>query len=143
MARHAPDVQGFRGSYGRILDLIADDGTRPSALAEGATISKQAVGQRIRDLAQRGWVVLRPDPTDGRALLVHRTEEGAEIRRQVRQAIGALEAEWADSVGAERYAVFREVLDELSREHLPRLLLDQLGSGDGETEVGIGTRVQR
>jgi hypothetical protein len=39
MARHVGDVRGFRGSYGRILDLIEDGGTRPSALAEGATIS--------------------------------------------------------------------------------------------------------
>ena len=132
MARLVGDLRrGFRGSYGRILDLIEDGGTRPSALAQGATISKQAVGQRIRELADRGWVELRPDPSDGRAVLVHRTVEGAQVRRRLRQAIDALEAEWAAEVGADRYAVFRAVLDELGQDHLPALLGESAGSGDG------------
>lgn len=132
MARHAAAVEGLRGSHGRILDLIAPGGTRPSALAEGATISKQAVSQRIRELEERGWVQLRPDPSDGRALLVHRTSEGDDVRRQLRAAIRALESEWADAVGAGRYAAFRSVLDELAEPHLPDALRAAVrGSGDG------------
>ena len=132
MSRVVGDLRrGFRGSHGRILDLIEEGGTRPSDLAQGATISKQAVGQRIRELAERGWVELRPDPSDGRAVLVHRTAQGAQVRRRLRQAIATLEAEWAAEVGAERYEVFRAVLDELAQGHLPALLEDRAGSGDG------------
>ena len=70
----------LRGSEGRILDLIGTDGTRPSVLAEGAWISKQAMGKRIHDLEARGLVTLEPDPLDGRAVIVRRTAEGDRIR---------------------------------------------------------------
>ena len=75
------DLVELRGSYARILDLIADDGSRPIALASGAWISKQAISQRLRELEERGWVsLLTPDPTDGRATVVRRTAEGDRVR---------------------------------------------------------------
>ena len=110
-----PDMEGLRGSHGRILDLIDDAGTRPSALADGAWITKQAVGQRVHELEARGLVSITPDPTDGRAVIVRRTPEGDRIRRGAVGAIAAMEAEWAEVVGATRYATFRAVLDELGR----------------------------
>ena len=103
----------LRGSEGRILDLIGTDGTRPSVLAEGAWISKQAMGKRIHDLEARGLVTLEPDPLDGRAVIVRRTAEGDRIRMFAREQIADLEREFADLVGVDRYEVFRSVLEEL------------------------------
>jgi DNA-binding MarR family transcriptional regulator len=107
------EVEGLRGSQARMLELIGDGGTRPSALAEGSRITKQAVGQRIREMEERGWVTVTPDPSDGRAVLVRRTAAGDRVRRTIRQGVGRMEREWTDLVGADRYAVFRQVLDEL------------------------------
>ena len=109
---------GLRGSSGRLLALIGEGGTRPSVLADGALISKQAVGQRLREMEDVGLVVLLPDPDDGRAVLARRTAEGDEILRRLNAAIADLEAEWAAVAGAERYAIFRNVLDELASPHL-------------------------
>lgn len=107
------DVHPIRGSYGRILDLIADAGSRPSALAAGDWITKQAIGKRLRELEELGWVSLVPDPSDGRALIVRRTRKGDRVRAAARSAIHAMEEEWSAAVGADRYATFRAVLDEL------------------------------
>src|SRR5688500_9346749 len=71
----AAGVPWLRGSQGRILNLIGPDGTRPTALAEGAWVSKQAIGKRIAELEQRGLVRIEDDPADGRAVLVHLTKE--------------------------------------------------------------------
>ena len=106
------EAAGLRGSHGRILGEIADEGSRPSALAAG-WISKQAMGQRIRELEARGWVSVGPDPSDGRAVLVHRTEAGRRVRDAAVAAIAAMEERWAAAVGAERYATFRAVLEAL------------------------------
>jgi DNA-binding MarR family transcriptional regulator len=103
---------GMRGSHGRILGQIADEGSRPSALAAG-WISKQAIGQRIRELEERGWVSVAADPSDRRAVVVRRTEAGERVRDATVAAIAAMEERWAAAVGAERYAAFRAVLDEL------------------------------
>ena len=115
LSRHLAPARahGLRGSYGRILGLIPDDGTRPSTLAEGAWITKQSVGQRVRELEERGWVTIEPDPTDGRAQIVRRTAEGDRMRQVTEAGIAAMEQEWADAVGAERYRIFREVVEEL------------------------------
>lgn len=108
------ELEGMRGSYGRILDLIDAGGSRPSELAAGSWITKQAVGQRVRELEARGWVAVEPDPTDGRAVVVRRTPAGDRVRRMARRAIEQVEEAWAEQVGPERYAVFRAVLDELA-----------------------------
>ncbi len=107
------EMTGLRGSHGRILDLIDRQGSRPSALAEGAWITKQAISQRIRELESRGWVQVSPDPEDGRATTIRRTARGDRVRSSALGAIATMEHEWAQLVGAERYDTFREVLDEL------------------------------
>lgn len=103
----------LRGSHGRILDLLGDEGTRPSALAADAWITKQAISQRIRELEEARLVVTTPDPTDGRAMVVQRTAEGDRVRSSAVARIRAAETEWANLVGPDRYATFRQVIDEL------------------------------
>ncbi len=104
---------GFRGSHGRILDIIPNKGARPSSLASGAWITKQAVGKRIAELQELGWVSVSTDPSDGRAVVVRRTAAGDRVRRMAVEGIGAMEDGWADAVGRERYETFRAVLAEL------------------------------
>jgi DNA-binding MarR family transcriptional regulator len=112
----------LRGSEGRILHLIEPDGTRPSVLADGAWISKQAISKRIQGMVERGLVTVQPDDADGRAVVVRRTDEGEHLREFTVEQIADLEAELAGIVGVERYRAFREVLDELARGHLPAAL---------------------
>lgn len=118
-SRLPADVRDLRGSHGRILDMIGPDGSRPTELARGAWISKQAIGQRVKELEQLGWVTVGPDPDDGRAVRVRRTAEGDRVRRGAVGAIRRMEQDWADQVGAARYRVFREVLDELGSAVVP------------------------
>lgn len=103
----------IRGSQGRILQLIAPGGSRPTVLAEGSWITKQAMGKRIQDLEERGLVRVAPDPHDGRAVLVHLTSAGTKARDLIASCVNDLEAELASDVGASRYSDFRAVLDQL------------------------------
>ena len=114
LIRARPPVEGMRGSFGKILGLIPDDGARQTTLAEGAWITKQSLGERIREMESLGLVTTTPDPGDGRARLVRRTARGTKVRAVTESAIAAMEAEWAPRVGADRFAVFRSVLEELA-----------------------------
>lgn len=118
----------IRGSHGRILHLLAPEGTRPSRLAEG-WITKQAVGQRVRELVELGLVVVEPDPGDGRATRVRRTAEGDRVRDRTLAGALDVERELRDQVGADRWAVFRDVLDELAWPMAPALLVEQQRRG--------------
>ena len=111
----------LRGSHGKILSLIGPDGTRPSVLATG-WVSKQAIGQRVRELQELELVTVQQDPLDRRATVVRRTSEGDRILNQLSEGIADFECVLRDEVGAARYKLFREVLDELVRHHLPPVL---------------------
>lgn len=120
----AGTTAAIRGSEGRILNLIGPNGTRPTVLADGAWITKQAIGKRIHDLEARGLVTVDPDPHDGRAVLVRRTAEGDRRIAFALAQIADVEREFAELVGVERYRQFREVLDELATGYLPAALSD-------------------
>ncbi len=111
----------LRGSHGRILSLISPAGTRPSVLAEG-WVSRQAIGQRIRELEQLELVAVEQDPHDRRATVVRRTSEGDRVLAQLAAGIADFERELRDQVGGARYDTFRRVLDELASDHLPPAL---------------------
>ncbi len=117
--RASADAVRLRGADGRILDLLGDQGARPSELVDGAWISKQAVGKRIRELEARGLVEVEPDPHDGRAVVVSRTELGDRTWAAAMAAIADLERDLASQVGEQRYAIFRSVLDELAAGYVP------------------------
>jgi DNA-binding MarR family transcriptional regulator len=106
-------VPGMRGSFGFILGVLPADGARPTALAAQMGITKQSLGERVRELERRGWVESLPDPADGRARLIRRTAEGDRVRRITEEVIASMEHDWAAQVGADRYATFLSVLREL------------------------------
>lgn len=120
--RQAHTVPITRASQGLILHLLPEDGARPTELADGRWISKQAIGQRVRELIELGLVRTDPDPTDRRAVIVRRTPAGDRVAAQLHHHIAVLERSWAQQVGEDRYATFRAVLDELGADHAPTLV---------------------
>lgn len=103
----------------RSIALLPQDGARPTELAAGGWVSKQAIGQRVRELVELGLVRTDPDPTDRRAVIVRRTPAGDRVADELRRVIADLENTWAEQVGKDQYATFRAVLDELGSHRAP------------------------
>ena len=59
--------------------LSAPEGQRTVDLAQRAGITRQSMGEVVRDLVDLGILELVPDPTDGRAKLVLPTDRGNEV----------------------------------------------------------------
>jgi DNA-binding MarR family transcriptional regulator len=81
-------------------------------LAARAAMTKQSMGALVDDLERGGYVVRIPDPADGRARIVRRTERGWMVEQVARASVRAFEAEWVAHVGEERMRQFRSVLEE-------------------------------
>ncbi|MDT0345357.1 MarR family winged helix-turn-helix transcriptional regulator [Streptomyces litchfieldiae] len=66
-----------------VLDTLATRGSpmRLSELARTEQISQPGITQLVTRLEREGLVERRPDPSDGRAVLVHITEAGRRIGR--------------------------------------------------------------
>jgi DNA-binding MarR family transcriptional regulator len=107
------DWAGLRPSHMRLVASVPSCGTTITELSGPLFMTKQAVGQFVAHLRGTGHLELRADERDRRRRVVVRTPLGDELVAEVNAVIAGLEAQWADQVGPEDYAVFRGVLEQL------------------------------
>jgi DNA-binding MarR family transcriptional regulator len=58
---------------------IRPEGSGLSELAGSARVTRPAVGQLVRHLARRGYLLIEPDPDDPRSSVVRLTEAGRSV----------------------------------------------------------------
>jgi DNA-binding MarR family transcriptional regulator len=94
----------------RIFQRIGPAGTRITALAEQAQITKQTAGALVDQLEQAGYVHRTPDPSDARARLVQIAERGRAALPVAAAVVAEVEAEWTAHLGTRRMAQLRGAL---------------------------------
>lgn len=102
----------------RILQLVPSEGARQKELAERALVTKQAMAENVDALEAAGLVERTSDPHDGRAWLVVRSAHGSRVCVAMDDAMRQVEKELARAVGADRYALFQDILRELGAEQI-------------------------
>src|SRR5437762_2707013 len=85
----------LRPAHTAVFQHIEADGSRLTALAERAQITKQSMGYLVDYLEQRGYVERRPDPSDRRVALICLTDRGWEGVREALKIIARIAREWA------------------------------------------------
>jgi DNA-binding MarR family transcriptional regulator len=115
---HDAGFTDIRAVHAHIFRLLPPEGCRITELAERAYSSKQAIGYLVEYLEDHGYVERVPDPNDGRAQIVRRTERGWEVNRTARYLVQQIQTEWAQQLGEKRMASMIESL---------RTLVDLLG----------------
>lgn len=85
MAREVhPDLES--AAYGLLVRLDEHGRQRATELAAYIGVGKATMSRQLRALEDLGLVAREPDPADGRAWLVHLTEEGHNRVTKVREA---------------------------------------------------------
>lgn len=97
----------------RLLEAVPAGGCRIVDLSGELRVSKQGLGQLVKQLVDGGYLQESDDPTDRRARRIKRTRQGDRIVQRVHQVTAELEARWRQEVGPKRYDVFRDVLIQL------------------------------
>jgi DNA-binding MarR family transcriptional regulator len=117
----------IRLAHTRLLPHLSHLGSRPSAIARAAGVSKQAAGALLADLERAGVVERVPDPADGRARLVRISAAGREAMVLGLRVLAELAAELSAELGPERLAHLHDellallaALEEKSAATLPR-----------------------
>lgn len=130
----AEDFPDYRPNYDAVFRWLGPDGDRISELAQRCNVSKQAMGETIDWIEQHGYVERVPDPSDGRATLVRRTELGWRVNRIAREQVEATQMEWTRALGEADFAELLRLLRRLAR------LLDQPSgvAGHPRTLPGAG-----
>jgi len=106
-ARGFPDV---RPAHNAVFQYLDAEGTTVSTLAERAEMTKQAMGELVAHLEERGYVDRVPDPADRRAKLVRPTAKGRKVYAVVRELIPELEQQLVEVLGATRVQQLRRDL---------------------------------
>ncbi|HSU03800.1 MAG TPA: MarR family winged helix-turn-helix transcriptional regulator [Nocardioides sp.] len=112
--RLAEEAPGLRPSQLRVLEWLPPEGMTITELAECVDMTTQGCGQFVRQLTELGMAEVAVAEHDARARLVRITEAGREALARSHAVLRACDEAWADRVGAERYRVFREVLQEVA-----------------------------
>lgn len=113
-ALHERGFDDLDAAHLNVFQYPGPEGARPSELAARLRISKQALNYLLGELELLGYVERRPDPDDLRSKRVALTARGRSGVGVIREAVGELEAEWAQQLGQSRFEELRSLLQELS-----------------------------
>jgi DNA-binding MarR family transcriptional regulator len=106
-----PDL---RSAHAPIFMAIDPAGSRVTELAERARMTKQAAGELIRYLIERGYLTSTVEADDRRARRVELTERGWEAIEVGEHVIGDFERWLDDAIGAEQVELLRQVLTSIA-----------------------------
>lgn len=100
-------------SFNAVFGRLPFEGARASDLAARAGVTRQSMGEVIREMVELGYLEMQPDPADRRAKLVTYTEYGrAEATKGFNHILG-LERRFAAEFGEQEYETARDILDRL------------------------------
>jgi DNA-binding MarR family transcriptional regulator len=106
--------EDIRPAHGNVFRYISPNGSRLTELADAAQITKQSMNYLVEYLHDHGYVEMIPDPSDGRAKLIHLTNQGQKVQQMAIQISRQVEAEWAAQLGQRKMSELRRLLEELS-----------------------------
>jgi DNA-binding MarR family transcriptional regulator len=112
---HERGFEDFDAAYLNVFQYPGPQGSRPSELAARMRISKQALNYLLGELERLGYLERRPDPDDLRSKRITLTPRGVDAVGVIREAVGEVEATWAQQLGSKRFARLRGLLLELNQ----------------------------
>lgn len=120
---HAKGHTNVQTSYIGLLGNIDTEGTRIVTIAERTGNTRQAVSQLAQAIEGAGYLERRPDPEDGRGVLVGHTAAGRALLADALEIMGEIEDGYADVIGSERMGVVKAALAEIAESTDPSSLL--------------------
>jgi DNA-binding MarR family transcriptional regulator len=112
-AAFAEDGYGdVRAEHMAVLQHPGPDGQRPSTLAARSGMSRQAINHLVSHLERAGYLERYAEP-GGRARLLRLTVRGRRLYERMAAVAAAIEAEWAQEIGAGRLEELRAILTDL------------------------------
>ena len=102
-----------KNSFNAVFGTLSTEGARSVDLAARAGITRQSMGEVVRELVGLGLLEMVPDPSDRRAKLVRYTEKGLTEAQSGYEYILEFESRLVAEFG-EEYEAARRVLDRVA-----------------------------
>lgn len=110
---HSRGRTDIKPAHNAVFARLGAEGARAADMAAQNGITRQSMGEIVRDMVDIGLLEMTPDPEDRRAKLVRFTDEGLRFAAGGRAHLRALEEAFAEEFGEEEYETARDVLERL------------------------------
>ena len=100
----------IKPAHNAVFAILGAEGARAADIAARAGITRQSMGEVIRDMVGLGILEMAPDPDDGRAKIVRYTDYGMEVAQQGYGHIMDVERVLRDALGDADVDATRRVL---------------------------------
>jgi DNA-binding MarR family transcriptional regulator len=100
-------------AHNAVFGTLTEGGARAADMAARAGMTRQSMGEVIRDLVALDVLEMRTDPDDGRAKVVTFTDHGASVASDGYRHLIELERRLTEELGADAYENARDVLARL------------------------------
>jgi DNA-binding MarR family transcriptional regulator len=97
-----------------VLRYPGPENRRPSELAAGARMTKQAMNYLLGQMQDFGYLTRDDDPDDLRSKRVHLTERGHAAARAIRASVTDIEADLELALGPAQFDQLRQLLIQLN-----------------------------
>lgn len=107
---HARGFTDFSPSFPALLSNVDVAGTPIGVAARRAGVSRQAVGQLVREVERCGYARRETSPSDARVTVIRFTARGRRMLASVLAMVDEIEAEFATHIGEGDFGRMREQL---------------------------------
>ena len=114
-ALSAAGFHNLRIGHEAVFSFMPARGTRLTELARRARITKQSMGELVRELETLGYVERAADPADGRAQIIRFTAMGERANAVGIKTNVNFERKWGRAVGEKQMADLRSALETMTR----------------------------
>jgi DNA-binding MarR family transcriptional regulator len=107
---HRAGFTEIGGSHNAVFATLGPEGSRAADMAQRVGITRQSMGEVVRDMVRLGILEMVEDPTDRRAKLVRYSEYGKKVAQEGFNHIMEVEDILRDEFGAADLETTRKVL---------------------------------
>ena len=132
---HADGHTEVKMAHNSVFGTLHGEGARAADMAARAGITRQSMGEVIRDMVALDLLEMKADPDDRRAKIVTYSEHGMEVAWDGFEYLADLEERFEQEFGEQEYAIVRDVLERLV------VLLDRLATEDPQASPSAGGSV--
>lgn len=98
-----------------LLSIDPKEGTPATALGPKMGIEPTSLSRTLKTLESRGAIVRRPNPEDGRSVLITLTEQGLALREISKRSVLTFNERIEASVGMKKLSTFFEVTEAITQ----------------------------
>src|SRR5690554_5826196 len=102
-------VMGFT-----LLSIDPKNGTPSTALGPKMGIEPTSLSRTLKNLEERGLINRKPNPEDGRSVLIVLTEDGLEMRDVSKEVVLSFYDAINENISQEELAIFYKVLQKIN-----------------------------